>query len=98
MAFVFEQSKAPVNLSADYCYTVLGNHNCGGTVQQFRVGGPAITSPGRYVLLRSLAGITGYVGSTFAWSGASSRLFRGIAREYISFDGVAWDCIVADFI
>lgn len=93
LACVHRQS-APGNVSSgDYTITVTGTYACGNTVQPFAIDPSLGIGTGRFVLLRSLGGISLWVGATVDLTG-TGRTLLGVSRETVNYSGTNYDCVV----
>ena len=87
----------PANVSSgDYTYTVLGTHNCGEAVQLFVLDDSLGMTAGRYVLLRALVAITGYVGATV--TPPTGLSVYSVSQEAVNYGGTNYQCIVVTLI
>ena len=90
----------PANVgTTNYTYTVIGTYNAQNAAFPIELDAAAITTAGRYVVLRATVNITNYAGATFAWvNGANPLVCVSVSREPVNYNGTTYVCIVVTLV
>ena len=78
-------NRPPDNVgSGDYTVS-MPSYNAQNAAFPIEIDAALITTPGRYVVIKSTAAITNYAGATFAWvNGSNPLVCTSISKEPVS--------------